>query len=127
LEVTGATRVESWKRRVERKLKNKRGLKGGFGFGVQQLAFRSRFVHFYSGAYGKERPLTRDSLKFHLGPPCLTLLHPVGRPPLEKPCGRFRGGPQAGSLRPSSTPSRPLAIRYASTGESHDQADHNDK
>jgi hypothetical protein len=36
-----------------------------------------------------------DSLKFHPGPPCPTLLHPVGGPPLKRPYGRFRGGPPA--------------------------------
>jgi hypothetical protein len=28
--------------------------------------------------------VTMDSLKFHLGPPCLTLLCPAGRPPLKR-------------------------------------------
>jgi hypothetical protein len=26
-----------------------------------------------------------DSVKFHSGPPCLTLLRPAGRPPLKRP------------------------------------------
>jgi hypothetical protein len=39
-----------------------------------------------------------NSLKFHQGPPCPTLLHPAGGPPLKWPCNRFRGG-----LRQSST------------------------
>jgi len=34
-----------------------------------------------------------DSLKFHLGLPWPTLLHPVGRPPLKQPYGLFWGGP----------------------------------
>jgi hypothetical protein len=37
-----------------------------------------------------------DSLKFHSGLPCPTLLRPVGGPPLKLPYGRFRGGPPAG-------------------------------
>jgi hypothetical protein len=32
-----------------------------------------------------------DSLKFHLGPPCPTLLRPAGRPPLKRPYGCFKG------------------------------------
>jgi hypothetical protein len=40
-----------------------------------------------------------DSLKFHLGPPCPTLLRPAGGPTLKRRNGRFRSGP-----RPSSTP-----------------------
>jgi hypothetical protein len=39
-----------------------------------------------------------DSLKFHLGPPCPTLLRPAGWSPLKRPYGRFRGGPLTGSL-----------------------------
>jgi hypothetical protein len=35
-------------------------------------------------------------LKFQPGPPCLTLLCPVGGLPLRRPYGRFRGGPPAG-------------------------------
>jgi len=41
--------------------------------------------------------VTMDSLKYHLGPPCPTLLRTAGRPPLKRPYGG------AGSLRPSST------------------------
>jgi hypothetical protein len=37
-----------------------------------------------------------DSLKFHPGPPCLTLLCPAGGPPHKQPYGCFRGGPPAG-------------------------------
>jgi hypothetical protein len=46
-----------------------------------------------------------DSLKFHLGPPCPTLLCPAGGPPLKWPYGRFRDGPPTGqaALRPSPT------------------------
>jgi hypothetical protein len=40
-----------------------------------------------------------DSLKFHPGLPCPTLLRPAGGPPPKQPYGRFWGG-----LRPSSTP-----------------------
>jgi hypothetical protein len=39
-----------------------------------------------------------DSLKFHLGRPCLTLLCPTGRLPLKRLYGK------AGGLQPSSTP-----------------------
>jgi hypothetical protein len=31
--------------------------------------------------------VTMDSLKFHPGPPCPTLLRPAGGPPLKRPCG----------------------------------------
>jgi hypothetical protein len=36
-----------------------------------------------------------DSLKFHLGLPCPSLLRPVGGPPLKRPCSSFWGGPPA--------------------------------
>jgi hypothetical protein len=37
-----------------------------------------------------------NSLKFHPGPPCPTLLRPAGGPLLKRPFGRFRGRPLAG-------------------------------
>jgi hypothetical protein len=37
-----------------------------------------------------------DSLKFHPGPLCLTLLRPAGRLPLKQHYGCFRSGPPAG-------------------------------
>jgi hypothetical protein len=37
-----------------------------------------------------------DSLKFHPGPPCPTLLCPAGGPSLKQPLGYFRGGQSAG-------------------------------
>jgi hypothetical protein len=50
-----------------------------------------------------------DSLKFHPGPPCPTLLCPVDGPVLERPYNRFRDGPLAkrvacGRLLPLWTP-----------------------
>jgi hypothetical protein len=36
-----------------------------------------------------------DSLKFHLGPPCPTILCPVDGPPLKCSYGRLKGGPLA--------------------------------
>jgi hypothetical protein len=42
---------------------------------------------------GVWKEVAMDSLKFHPGPPCPTLLGPVGRPPLKQPYSRFRGGP----------------------------------
>jgi hypothetical protein len=47
-----------------------------------------------------------DSLKFHSGPPCLTLLRLAGWPPLKQPYSCFRGSRPtgwAGGLQPSST------------------------
>jgi hypothetical protein len=45
--------------------------------------------------------VAKDSLKFHPSPPCPTLLHPAGGPPLKLgPCGLFR----VGHLRAFSTP-----------------------
>jgi hypothetical protein len=38
----------------------------------------------------------KNSLKFHPGPPCPTLLHPAGRPPPKQPYIRFWSGPPAG-------------------------------
>jgi hypothetical protein len=43
-----------------------------------------------------------DSLKFHTGPPCLNLLHPVGGTPLKRPYGCFWG--VWGRLLPRWTP-----------------------
>jgi hypothetical protein len=39
-----------------------------------------------------------DSLKFHPGPPCLTLLCPAGGPPPKWPYSRLRGGLPAGRV-----------------------------
>jgi hypothetical protein len=36
-----------------------------------------------------------DSLNFHSGPPCMTLLRPVGGLPLKRPDNLFRSGPPA--------------------------------
>jgi hypothetical protein len=54
-----------------------------------------------------------DSLKFHPGPPCPTLLRPAGGPPPKRPYSRFGGGPPAeraacGHLLP---PWIPLPVR----------------
>jgi hypothetical protein len=55
--------------------------------------------------------MAMDSLKFHLGLPCPTLLQPAGGspaagPPLKRPYGCFSGGLPAGwaACRPCSTP-----------------------
>jgi hypothetical protein len=45
-------------------------------------------------AYGKGWP--SNSLNFHPGPLCPTLLCPAGGPPLKQPYGRFKGGSPAG-------------------------------
>jgi hypothetical protein len=37
-----------------------------------------------------------DSLKFHLGLPCPTLVRPAGWPPLKRPYRHFKGGPPTG-------------------------------
>jgi hypothetical protein len=51
---------------------------------------------FKSGAFFVQRVVrpwvAMDSLKFHLGSPCPTILRPAGGPPLKRPCGCFRGG-----------------------------------
>jgi hypothetical protein len=39
-----------------------------------------------------------DSLKFHAGLPCPTLLHPAGRPLLKRSDGCFRGDPPTGQV-----------------------------
>jgi hypothetical protein len=39
-----------------------------------------------------------DSRQFYQGPPCLTLLCPVGGPSLKRPYSRFRGGLPAGQV-----------------------------
>jgi hypothetical protein len=52
---------------------------------------------FQTGPYGKEYPT--DSLKFHAGPPCPTLIRAAGGPPYKWPYGCLGGG-----LRPSSSP-----------------------
>jgi hypothetical protein len=59
-----------------------------------------------------------DSLKFHPGPPCPTILRPAGKPPLKRPYGCFRDDPPAGQaacsyLLPLWTPDGP---RHTSMG-----------
>jgi hypothetical protein len=48
----------------------------------------------------KVRPVregvSTDSLKFHAGPPCPTLIRPAGGPLPKRPYGRLGGGPPAG-------------------------------
>jgi hypothetical protein len=61
-----------------------------------------------------------DFLKFHLGPPCLTLLPPAGVPPLKRPYGRFRGAKPTervacGRLLPLWTPQAVFLICHKST------------
>jgi hypothetical protein len=45
-----------------------------------------------------------DSLKFHLSPPCPTILNPAGEPPLKQRYSHFRGGLPAGVTRGSFLP-----------------------
>jgi hypothetical protein len=40
--------------------------------------------------------VAKESLTFHVGPPCPTLLRPVGGPSLKRPYGRVTGSPPAG-------------------------------
>jgi hypothetical protein len=51
---------------------------------------------FFSVMLGEFRPVwqgvSTDSLKFHLGPPCPTLLCSAGRPSPKRPYARFLGG-----------------------------------
>jgi hypothetical protein len=58
------------------------------------------------GPYGKGYPLSTDSLKCHLGPPCPTLLHPCVRATPEMALQPFWGWPacRAGGLWPSCAP-----------------------
>jgi hypothetical protein len=51
-----------------------------------------------------------DSLKYHQGPPCSTLLRPTGKPPPKRPYARFRGGPPTAVAQPQG--GRPAAIFY---------------
>jgi hypothetical protein len=45
---------------------------------------------------GVWQKVAMDSLKFHVSPPCPTLLGPGGWPPLNLPYSHFRGGPLTG-------------------------------
>jgi hypothetical protein len=45
---------------------------------------------------GIQQGVAMDSLKFHAGPPCPTLLPPVGKTPMKRLYSHFRGGPPAG-------------------------------
>jgi hypothetical protein len=45
---------------------------------------------------GIRQEMAMNSLKFHLGPPCPTLLRPACRLFLKRPYGRFRVGPPTG-------------------------------
>jgi hypothetical protein len=49
----------------------------------------------YMGAW---QGVAMDSLKFHPGPPCQTILHHADGPPLKWPQGRFRGSLPAGGV-----------------------------
>jgi hypothetical protein len=53
--------------------------------------------------------MTMDSLKFHLGLPCPTLLRLTGGPPLKRPYSLFRGRPPAAVFYPFGHP-RPYAF-----------------
>jgi hypothetical protein len=48
------------------------------------------------GDMGVWQGVAMDSLKYHWGQPCPTLLRPASRPSLRRPYGRFRGGPPSG-------------------------------
>jgi hypothetical protein len=50
------------------------------------------------GCMGVWQGMAMDSLNFHLGPPCPTLLRPAGGPSLKRPYGCFRDGPPAGRV-----------------------------
>jgi hypothetical protein len=45
---------------------------------------------------GVWQAVAMDSLKFHPGLPCLTLLSPADGPPHKRPYGRLWGGPPTG-------------------------------
>jgi hypothetical protein len=63
----------------------------------------------------KWQGVAMDPLKFHTGPPCPTLLCPVGRPPLKQLYGRFRSSPQGGQPTAVFHPFRhPTPYAYAS-------------
>jgi hypothetical protein len=68
--------------------------------------FRLQKAMFTIGAVsiGVWQGVAMNSLKFHLGPPCPTLLCPAGGSPLKWPYGRFRGGPPEDG--------RPVAVFY---------------
>jgi hypothetical protein len=70
--------------------------------------------------------VTMDSLKFHPGLPCPTLVRPMGVPPLKQPYGRFRGGSLAGQTFCSCLlpPRKPHAIRLCSWGHHLDIVRH---
>jgi hypothetical protein len=60
-----------------------------------------------------------DSLKFHPGPQCPTLLRPAGGPPLKHPYNRFWGGSPAGRAARGSLPPfwTPHAVRLCKVVE----------
>jgi hypothetical protein len=62
--------------------------------------------------------LAMDSVWFHPGPPCLTLLRPADRPPLKLPYSysRFRGGSPAAVFYHSGHPT-PYAYGEADEAE----------
>jgi hypothetical protein len=65
---------------------------------METHARKSEAMHF--NARLKLRPVRQgvstDSLKFHPGPPCPTLLRPVGGPPLKQFSDCLGGGPPTG-------------------------------
>jgi hypothetical protein len=83
---------------------------GLFGFSLRMTA---TFHLTTSGFMGIWQSVAMDSLRFHLGSPCPTLLRPAGGPPMKRPHGCFRGDPPirwaaCGHLLPLWIP---LAIR----------------
>jgi hypothetical protein len=112
---------------VASNLTSGKSVKNGVVFFVQsklsfwKIAFRLFIRHFFSSCFcqpffsphfhpifiGVWQGVAMNSLKFHPGPPCHTLLCPVGGPHLKRAYSRFRGGLSTrqvvGGLRPSST------------------------
>jgi hypothetical protein len=68
--------------------------------------FENQIVVSHFEAMSIWQGVAMDSLNFHPGLPCPTLLRPVDGPPLKWPYGCFRCGPPAGQATcgPSSTP-----------------------
>jgi hypothetical protein len=66
------------------------------GFGNGGHPGGVRLLLQFLGAIGVRRGVAIDSLKFHPGPPCPTLLCPASGPTLKQPYGRFKGDPPAG-------------------------------
>jgi hypothetical protein len=91
-----------------------------FPFSLENIENLSSATTSVEGVMGVWRGVAMDSLKFHPGPSCPTLLCPVGGPSLKRPYKCFRGGLLAGRVAGGRLlpPWTPYAVRLCFHGRS---------